>query len=73
MEKKINTALRILRLEGHTIFPTVENGTFGFKIDGEIYASCDELADLADGLYTLAELREAQTQQIEAVSKAVVW
>ncbi len=56
MEKKIKTALRILRSEDHTVFPTVVNGRFCFEIDGKVYASCDEMAELADGIYTVAEL-----------------
>ncbi len=73
VEEKINTALRMLRLEGHTIFPIVVNGRLDFEIDGEIHASCDEMADLADGIYTLAEFLEAQARHLAVVSKAVVW
>ncbi len=62
----------MLRLEGHTVFPTVVNGRFGFEIDSKVYASCDEMADLADGIYTLAEFLEVQTRHLEVVSKAVV-
>ncbi len=51
------------------MFPIVVHGRFCFEIDGKVLASCDEMADLANGVYTLAELHELQDQRIDAVSK----
>ncbi len=69
MKVKISVAVRMLQSEGHTVFPKVVNGRFCFKIDGEVLLSCDEMAQLADRIYTLAELHKFQARPIGAISK----
>ena len=58
MKEKIDLAIKMLREQGHTASAQVRDGTMWFEIDGRMLASWAEMQDLADGVYTLAELEE---------------
>jgi hypothetical protein len=57
---KHDTAIKMLREQGHTVEPQIRGaqGTLWFEIDRRMLASCEELENLADGVYDLNELEE---------------
>ena len=60
MKEKIDAAIKMLEKHGHTVHPQVrgEKGTMWFEIDRRMLASWEEMVNLADGVYSLAELEE---------------
>jgi hypothetical protein len=58
MERKISTAIKSLEAQRHTVTPRVRDGRLCFEIDGTMLATWKEMEDLADGVYTIGELRE---------------
>ena len=58
MEDDLNSALRMLHTQGHAVRPYIRYGVLWFEIDGNMLATRQELLELADGVYSLMELRE---------------
>ena len=56
MKSKIDKAIEVLKQRGHTVRPYNREGTFWFEIDGRMLASAQEMGELADRVYSLAEL-----------------
>jgi len=57
MEEDLNAAMRMLHTQGHAVRPYIRYGVLWFEIDG-ILATRQELQELADGVYSVTELRE---------------
>jgi hypothetical protein len=58
MEEDLNTAIKILQGQGHTVRPYIRYGTLWFEIDGNMLATRQEMLELGDGVYSLEELAE---------------
>jgi hypothetical protein len=58
MEDDVNPAVRMLHSQGHAVRPYIRYGVLWFEIDDFMLASRQELLELADGVYSLAELQE---------------
>ena len=58
MEEDLNAAIKMLNGQGHTVRPFIRSGTLWFEIDGNMLATRQEMLELADGVYSLEELRE---------------
>jgi hypothetical protein len=58
MQDDVNSAVRMLHTQGHSVRPYVRYGVLWFEIDGNMLASRKELLELADGVYSLTELQE---------------
>ncbi len=58
MEEDFNAAVRTIHAQGHAVRPYIRHGVLWFEIDGNILATRQELLELADGVYSLLELRE---------------
>ena len=48
----------MLNGQGHTVRPFIRRGTLWFEINGNMLATRQEMLELADGVYSLEELRE---------------
>ena len=48
----------MLKGQGHTVRPFIRCGTLWFEIDSIMLATRREMLELADGVYSLEELRE---------------
>ncbi len=57
---KQETAIKMLREQGHTVETQIRGaqGTLWFEIDRRMLASCKEMENLGDGVYSLEELEE---------------
>ena len=57
---KIDVAISNLKAQGHSVEAQVRGskGTFWFEVDRRMLVSWDEMVNLADGVYSLAELEE---------------
>lgn len=67
--EKIEVAIRMLREQGHTVEIRPDRGKTWFEIDHRMRASAEEMQNLADGVYSLAELEEIFLQRrIESAS-----
>jgi hypothetical protein len=67
--EKIEVAIRMLREQGHTVEIRPDRGKTWFEIDHRMRASAEEMHNLADGVYSLAELEEIFLQRrIESTS-----
>jgi hypothetical protein len=58
MEEDLNTAIKILKGQGHTVRPYIRYGTLWFEIDGNMLATRQEMLELGNGVYSLRELAE---------------
>jgi hypothetical protein len=58
MEEDFNAAVRMLHAQGHAVRPYIRYGVLWFEIDGNVLATRQELLELADGVYSVLELRE---------------
>ncbi len=59
MNAKIHMAIEALKQQGHTVRPYNREGTFWYEIDGgRMLASAQEMGELADRVYSLAELED---------------
>ena len=58
MEEELNAATKKLTGQGHTVRPHIRYGTLWFEIDGNMVANRQEMLELAEGVYSLNELRE---------------
>ena len=58
MEEDFDAAITILKGQGHTIRPYIRQGRLWFEINGNLLATRREMLELADGVYSLEELRE---------------
>lgn len=59
MKGKIDMAIEALKQQGHTVRPYNREGTFWYEIDGgRMLASAQEMGELADRVYSLAELED---------------
>ncbi len=63
MEEDLNAAIKMLNGQGHTVRPYLRYGTLWFEIDGNMLATRQEMLELADGVYSLNELRELFTRR----------
>jgi len=59
-DEKIEAVIRKLKSEGHSVETQVrgDKGEFWYEIDRRMLASGQEMQNLADGVYSLAELEE---------------
>jgi hypothetical protein len=57
MQDDVNSAVRMLHTQGHAVRPYIRCGVLWFEIDGNMLATRQELLELADGVYSLTELR----------------
>ena len=62
-KEKIETAIRILREQGHIVEIQPDRGKTWFEIDHRMRASAEEMQNLADGFYSLPELEEIFLQR----------
>jgi len=62
-KEKIEVAIRTLRSQGHVVEIQLDHGKTWFEIDCRMRASAEEMQDLADGVYSLAELEEVFLQR----------
>jgi hypothetical protein len=62
-KEKIELAIRTLRSEGHVVEIQLDRGKTWFEIDRRMRASAEEMQNLADGVYSLAELEEVFLQR----------
>ena len=58
MKEKIDAAVQMLKKQGHSVDAQVRDGKEWFQIDGRMLASSEEMRNLGDGVYSLAELEE---------------
>jgi hypothetical protein len=58
MEEELNTATKMLTGQGHTVRQHIRYGKLLFEIDGNMLATRQEMLELANGVYSLIELRE---------------
>ena len=58
MEEDLNTTIKMLQGQGHTVRPYIRFGTLWFEIDGNMLATRQEMLELADRVYSLQELAE---------------
>ena len=58
MEDDVNSAVRMLHTQGHTVRPYIRYGVLWFEIDSDMLATRQELLELAEGVYSLTELQE---------------
>ena len=58
MEEDINAVVKMLHTQGHEVRPYIRYGVLWFEIDSQVLATRQELLELADGVYSFAELRE---------------
>ena len=63
MEEELNAVMKMLTGQGHTVRPHIRYGTLWFEIDGNMLATRQEMLELADGVYSLNELRELFTRR----------
>ena len=63
MEEDLNAAVKMLHTQGHAVRPYVRYGVLWFEIDGNVLATRQELLELADGVYSFAELLELLAQR----------
>jgi hypothetical protein len=63
MEEDLKEAIKMLNGQGHTVRPYLRQGTLWFEIDGDMLATRQEMLELADGVYSLNELRELFTRR----------
>ena len=54
----MNAAIKMLNGQGHTVRPFIRRCALWFEINGNMLATRQEMAELADGVYSLEELRE---------------
>lgn len=57
-KEKIDAAIRMLKAQGHTVKTQVRDDKFWFEVDRRMLVSWEEMQNLADGVYSLAELEE---------------
>jgi hypothetical protein len=62
-KEKIEAAIRTLNAQGHVVETQMQDGKTWFAIDGRMRASAEEMQNLADGVYSLAELEELFIQR----------
>jgi hypothetical protein len=62
-KEKIEVVIRTLRSEGHVVEIQPDRGKTWFEIDHRMRASAEEMQNLADGVYSLAELEEIFLQR----------
>jgi hypothetical protein len=62
-KEKIEVAIRMLRAQGYVIEIQMDRGKTWFEIDRRMRASAEEMQNLADGVYSLAELEELFIQR----------
>jgi len=48
---------KMLNGQGHAVRPHIRYGTLWFEIDGDMVATRQQLLELADGVYSVEELR----------------
>lgn len=60
MKDKIDVGIEMLRAQGHTVQAQVrgQQGRMWFEVDRRMLVSWEEMQQLADGVYSLAELEE---------------
>lgn len=65
---KVDVAIQMLKAQGHSVEAQVcgSKGTFWFEVDRRMLVSWEEMTNLADGVYSLAELEELYKKQREA-------
>lgn len=65
-KEKVETAIQMLKAQGHTVETQVrgEKGTFWFEVDRRMLVSWEEVQNLSDGVYSLAELEEIFKQRL---------
>ena len=57
--EKVAAVLRRLKQQGHTVRTQIRGeGTMWFEVDDYMLVSWDEMHHLADGVYSLSELKE---------------
>ena len=57
-KEKIDAAIRMLKAQGHTVKTQLRDDKFWFEVDRRMLVSWEEMQNLADGVYSLAELEE---------------
>ncbi len=62
-KEKTEAAIRMLSARGHSVEMQVDRGKTWFEIDRRMRASGEEVQNLADGVYSLAELEELFIQR----------
>jgi hypothetical protein len=71
MKEKVVAAVKMLREQGHAVCAQVRDGKQWFHVDERMLVSWAEMNDLAEGVFSLAELedlyqrRRAEEQQKE--------
>jgi hypothetical protein len=58
VEEELNAAMKMLSGQDHRVRPHIRYGTLWFEIDGDMKATRQEMLELAEGVYSLNELRE---------------
>ena len=58
MEEDLNAAIKMLNGQGHIVHPFIRSGTLWFEVDGNMLVTRQEMLELADGVYSLDELRD---------------
>ena len=77
-KEKIDVAVRTLRSEGHVVEIQLDRGKAWFDIDRRMRASAEEMGNLADGVYSLAELeglfiqRRIENSNPDELAEAVI-
>ena len=71
MKDKVNTAIRMLKEQGHVVQTQVRGaqGKFWFEIDSRMLVSWEEMQNLADGVYSLSELEDLFERRRQNTSK----
>jgi hypothetical protein len=59
-KEKVEAGIRLLKAQGHSVETQVrgDQGRFWFEVDRRMLVSWEEMQNLADGVYSLAELEE---------------
>jgi hypothetical protein len=67
-KEKVEKAIQMLKAQGHAVEAQVrgEKGTFWFEVDRRMLVSWEEMQNLADGVYSLAELEELYKKRRQA-------
>ena len=58
VEEHLNAAMKMLTRQGHTVRSYMRYGVLWFEIDSNMVATRQEMLELAEGVYSLNELRE---------------
>ena len=70
-EDKVLRGVRMLREQGHRVESRIQHGKLWWEIDQRMLATPEEISEIGDGVYSLAELEELFVKRREEESGAL--